>query len=83
MQFATEFACFISDITPNQTPDGYAREAYYKWYGRVFDYSKLRTFGSRAYVMSHHVIDMGSRAEEGILVGFESNFRPTYTYKVM
>ena len=81
-QFATEFACFVSDITPNQTPDGFAREAYYKWYGVVFDYVKLRTFGSRAYVMSHHVTDMGSRAEEGILVGFESNYRPTYTYKI-
>ena len=23
-----------------------------------------------------------NRAEEGILVGFESNFRPTYTYKI-
>ena len=81
-QFATEFACFVSDITPNQTPDGFAREAYYKWYDKVFDYSKLRAFGSRTYVMSHHVVDMGNRAEEGILVGFESNFRPTYTYKI-
>lgn len=23
-QLATEYVCFISDITPNQTPDGYA-----------------------------------------------------------
>ncbi len=28
------------------------------------------------------VNDMLSKAEEGILVGFESNSRPTYTYKV-
>ena len=27
-------------------------------------------------------VGKGSRAEEGILVGFESNFRPTYTYKI-
>ena len=26
--------------------------------------------------------DMGNRAEEGILVGLESDFRPTYTYKM-
>ena len=81
-KFATEYAGFVSDITPNRTPDGYAREAYYKWYDSMFDYSKLRTFGSRAYVILHQVTDMGSKAEEGILVGFESNFRPTYTYKI-
>ena len=26
--------------------------------------------------------DMGNRVEEGILVGLESDFRPTYTYKI-
>ena len=31
---------------------------------------------------SHQVTDMGNRVEEGILVGLESDFRPTYTYKM-
>ena len=26
--------------------------------------------------------DVGNRVEEGILVGLESDFRPTYTYKM-
>ena len=32
--------------------------------------------------VGNEVLMNGNRAEEGILVGFESNFRPTYTYKI-
>ena len=81
-QWATSYACMVIDITPNQTLDGMAREAYFKWLGQVFDYSKLRTFGSRSYVHSQRVSDMLNKSEKGIFVGFESNERPKYTYRI-
>ena len=40
---AVSHTWLIRNIIPNVTSNGYTREAYYKWYGLVFDYSRLRT----------------------------------------
>ena len=69
-QYATEYTCHVADVIPNQTAEGFAREAYYKWYESTFDYGKMRTFGSRIYVSYHRINNMMNKAEEGILVGF-------------
>ena len=35
---ASRHATLIRNILPNQTATGYVREAYYLWYGLLFDY---------------------------------------------
>ena len=77
-----KYATLIRNILPNQTKDGYVREAYFMWYGIPFDYSKLRTFGSRAYAINHVGLkDYGARSVPGIFVGFKS-VAPTVTYEL-
>ncbi len=49
------YAVVLINILPNRTPDGIVREAYYLWYGFTFDYSLLRTFGTRSYAMNQIV----------------------------
>ena len=66
---ATYYALRLLDIMPNQSPNGWARESYFLWYGLTFDYSRLRTWGSRAYALNHITAkDLGPRAESGIFV---------------
>ena len=67
---AISYACLIRNIMPNATMHGYTREAYFKWYGLMFDYSRLRTWGSRAYAL-HHITykDFRTKSTPGIFVG--------------
>ena len=68
---------------PNSTKDGVTREAYYKWYGLMFDYSTLRIFGSRAYAFNHiRIEDCGSRSVPGIYVGYKQSNQVTYEYEI-
>ena len=67
---AISHACLIKNIMPNATMNGYTREAYYKWYGLMFDYSRLRTWGSRAYALHHTTYkDFRTKSTPGIFVG--------------
>ena len=76
-------ACLIRDIMPNSTKDGVTREAYFKWYGLIFDYSTLRVFGSRAYALNHiRLKDYGSRSVPGIFVGYKQSNQITYEYEI-
>ena len=76
-------ACLIRDIMPNSTKDGVTREAYFKWYGLMFDYSTLRVFGSRAYALNHiRLKDYGSRSVPGIYVGYKQSNPITYEYEL-
>ena len=71
-EVASSFALLIRNILPNKVNGGYVREAYFKWYGLTFDYSLLRTFGSRAYALNHiRLKDFGARSVPGIFVGFK------------
>jgi len=70
---ASRHATLIRNILPNQTATGYVREAYYLWYGLLFDYSRLRTWGSRSYAINHlGVKDFGARSVPGIFCQNES-----------
>jgi len=80
---ATAYAVLLRNIMPNQTIDGYVREAYFKWYGLTYDYSRLRTWGCRAYVMNHvRDSDYGARSVEGIFVGMNPRNPVTYEYDI-
>ena len=46
------YAMKLFNVFPNRTPDGIVREVYYQWYGLTFDYSLLRTFGTRSNTMN-------------------------------
>ena len=71
---ATGHACLILDIQPNQTADGWAREAYFLWTGLIYDYSLLRTWGSRCYATNHTGLkDFGAKSVEGIYVGMKQS----------
>ncbi|NDF27778.1 MAG: transposase, partial [Nitrosopumilaceae archaeon] len=80
---ATNHACLIRNIMPNQTQNGFVREAYYLWYGLVYDYSRLRTWGSRAYALNHvqgkNFLD---RSVPGIFVGMKPQNPISYDYEL-
>jgi hypothetical protein len=68
---------------PNQGPNGWAREAYFLWYGLTFDYSRLRTWGSRTYAINHITAkDYGPRSETGIFVGLKPGVQVTIDYEI-
>jgi hypothetical protein len=68
---------------PNQTHDGFVREAYYFWYGLTYDYSRLRTWGSRAYALNHiKGKDYGDRSVPGIFVGMKQQNPISYDYEI-
>jgi len=80
---ATRYAALITNIVPNQTDSGWAREAYYLWTGLIFDYSLLRTWGSRAYAINHiQNNDYVGKSEEGIYVGFKKKELVTRCYRL-
>jgi hypothetical protein len=82
-QKATSYALRLLDIMPNQSHSGWAREAYFLWYGIMFDYSRLRTWGSRCYALNHIVAkDFGSRSEPGIFVGMKPGVGITIEYEI-
>ena len=83
-QKACQNACLLLCIMPNQTADGWAREAYYLWTGLTFDYSLLRTWGSRCYAINHlGNKDFRDKSVEGILVGMkEANCYITTDYEI-
>ena len=59
------------------------REAYFLWYGVMFNYSRLRTFGSRAYAINHVGLkDYGARSVAGIFVGFNQSAPDSIAYEL-
>ena len=73
----------LRNIMPNQTVHGYVREAYYLWFGLTYDYSRVHTLGSCAYVLNHvHGNDYGARSEAGIFVGMKPQHPLTYKYEL-
>jgi hypothetical protein len=80
---ASNHAVLIRNIMPNQSIDGYVREAYFLWYGLTFNYSRLRTWGCRAYAMNHITKkDYGNRSVAGIFVGMKPENPLTYDYEI-
>ena len=80
---ACSHSVLIRNILPNQSATGYAREAYFLWYGIMFDYSRLRTFGSRAYAINHiGAKDFGPRSVAGIFVGMKPTSPITIDYEI-
>jgi len=72
---AIAHACLIRNIMPNATINGFVREAYNLWYGgAVYNYSRLRTWGSRAYALNHiKYKDFKAKSVPGIFVGMIQN----------
>jgi len=80
---ASRHAVLLRNIMPNYSADGLTREAYFMWYGLTYDYSRLRTWGSRAYVLNHiRGKDYGPRSVEGIFVGMKPDNPVTRDYEV-
>jgi hypothetical protein len=80
---ASNHAALIRNIMPNQSIDGYVREAYFLWYGLTFNYSRLRTWGCRAYAMNHITKkDYGNRSVAGIFVGMKPENPLIYDYEI-
>ena len=80
---ALGYALLILDCMPNKSCTGFVREAYFLWYGLTFDYSLLRTWGSRAYALNHvRAKDYGERSVPGIFVGFKQDTPITYEYEI-
>ena len=80
---ATSYALRLLDIMPNQGHNGWARKAYFLWYGLTFDYSRLRTWGSRTYAINHITAkDYGPRSETGIFVGLKPGVQVTIDYEI-
>ena len=80
---ASNHAVLIRNIMPNQSIDGYVREAYFLWYGLTYNYSRLRTWGCRAYAMNHITKkDYGNRSVAGIFVGMKPQNPLTYDYEI-
>jgi hypothetical protein len=68
---------------PNQTSTGFVREAYFLWYGLTYDYSRLRTWGCRAYALNHiRGKDYGHRSVAGIFVGMKPENPVTCDYEI-
>ena len=77
------YATLIRNILPNRSATGMVREAYFLWYGVMFDYSRLRTFGSRAYAINHIGLkDYGARSVAGIFVGFKETAPYSSQYEI-
>ena len=80
---ATSHAVLLRNTMPNQSKEGYVREAYYLWYGLTYDYSRLRVWGSRAYALNHiRGKDFGERSVPGIFVGMKPDNPITYDYEI-
>ena len=80
---ATSHAVLLRNIMPNQSSQGFVREAYFLWYGLTYDYSRLRVWGSRAYALNHvRGKDFGERSVPGIFVGMKPDNPITYDYEI-
>ena len=80
---ASRHAVLMRCIMPNQTATGFVREAYYLWYGLTYDYSRLRTWGCRAYALNHQrEKDYGHRSIAGIFVGMKPENPVTCDYEI-
>ena len=80
---ASRHAVLLRNIMPNQTSDGFVREAYFLWYGLTYDYSRLRTWGCRAYALNHiREKDYGNRSVSGIFVGMNPDNAITRDYEI-
>jgi hypothetical protein len=44
-------AVYILNRVPSFNKGGFQKDPYQQWYRRVFDYAKLKIFGSRCYVL--------------------------------
>jgi hypothetical protein len=63
-------AIFIANRIPFDYKGKFQIDPYQQWTGRVFDYSKIRIFGSRCYVLKAKTAkDLSINAEMGIYVG--------------
>jgi hypothetical protein len=80
---ASRYAVLLRCIMPNQSASGFVREAYFLWYGLTFDYSRLRTWGCRAYALNHiRDKDYGHRSVAGIFVGMKPDNPVTLDYEI-
>ena len=61
--------CFIANRIPFMYRGEYQTDPYQLWTGRIFDYSKIRIFGSRCYTYKMQNKDDTVRALPGIYVG--------------
>ena len=71
---AMNHAVFISNRIPFMYRGSYQVDPYQIWTGKVFDYSKIRIFGSRCYVWDWKgKKDFADRSFMGIYVGHSPN----------
>jgi hypothetical protein len=70
--YAVETAVFLENVTPTKKKSWEA--AYQLWFHRLFDYTRLRSFGCRAYVnipKSKRTSKFADTAKKGIMVGYQ------------
>ena len=69
-EVALRHAVFIVDRVPFMQRGHFQTDPYQLWTGQVFDYSKIRIFGSRCYILKRELRkDLSQRANMAIYVG--------------
>ena len=73
-EVALVHAIFISNRIPFMYRGDFQIDPYQMWTGKVFDYSKIRIFGSRCYILnSKGKKDFAPRSMMGVYVGHSEN----------
>ena len=73
-ELATRHSNFLLNRVPCSKRGEFQKDPYQLWTGKIFDYSKLRIFGSRCYVLEPGLPkNMQPRSERGIYVGHADN----------
>jgi transposase InsO family protein len=69
-ELAMRHACFLTNRLPFDYRGSFQPDPFSAWTGHTFDYSKIRIFGSKCYVLrTDNKKDFSSKAKIGIYVG--------------
>ena len=80
-ELALRHACFLTNRLPFDRKGIFQPDPYSIWTGRTFDYSRIRIFGSKCYVMhTDNKKDFRSKAQTGIYVGHAENSNSYLVY---
>ena len=80
-ELAMRHACFLTNRLPFDYRGSFQPDPFSAWTGHTFDYSKIRIFGSKCYVLrTDNKKDFSSKAKIGIYVGHAENSNSFLVY---